>query len=199
MSPNTPPHDDALQIALAAVQLMTTFHGQAQADDTPEMNAVFPAAAFRVFVDGHANLMFRLARLRQSAGVPGALVKTWRERIGVGPEFPLHSPTDVERAMVAQIADLEAALTQMAPRGDDFARIVRATGGQQVLFCKELDCDDGNVLHCVARFDGYQAGTKISGIPDAEFDTVLNKVDMDCADRVLAYVAELGLMEVSHG
>ncbi|GEM_PF-1697583 len=36
-------------------------------------------------------------------------VKTWRERIGAGPEFPLHAPTDVERAMEAEIAELRGA------------------------------------------------------------------------------------------
>lgn len=39
-------------------------------------------------------------------------VKTWRERIGAGPEFPLHAPTDVERAMVEQIEDLEAVIAK---------------------------------------------------------------------------------------
>lgn len=33
-------------------------------------------------------------------------IKTWRERIGAGPDFPLHAPTDVERAMEAEIAEL---------------------------------------------------------------------------------------------
>lgn len=37
-------------------------------------------------------------------------IKNWRERIGRSADFPLHNPNDVERAMVAQIADLEAAL-----------------------------------------------------------------------------------------
>jgi len=35
-------------------------------------------------------------------------VKTWRERIGVGANYPLHAPTDVERAMEAEIAELRA-------------------------------------------------------------------------------------------
>jgi hypothetical protein len=45
--------------------------------------------------------------------VPAA-IKTWRERIGADETFPLHAPTDVERAMVAQIQELEAALAQLA-------------------------------------------------------------------------------------
>jgi hypothetical protein len=35
-------------------------------------------------------------------------VKTWRERIGANADFPLHAPTDVERAMEAEIAALRA-------------------------------------------------------------------------------------------
>lgn len=36
-------------------------------------------------------------------------IRTWRERIGQAEEFPLHLATDVERAMVAEIAELRAA------------------------------------------------------------------------------------------
>lgn len=35
-------------------------------------------------------------------------IRTWRERIGANPAFPLHAPNDVERAMEAEIADLRA-------------------------------------------------------------------------------------------
>jgi hypothetical protein len=37
------------------------------------------------------------------------VIRTWRERIGADESFPLHVPTDVERAMVAEIAELRAA------------------------------------------------------------------------------------------
>ncbi|KFC61924.1 hypothetical protein [Massilia sp. LC238] len=37
-------------------------------------------------------------------------LKTWRERIGARPDFPLHAPTDVERAMEAEIAELRASI-----------------------------------------------------------------------------------------
>lgn len=43
-------------------------------------------------------------------GVSPPAVRTWRERIGVGPSFPLHAPNDVERAMEAEIAELRARL-----------------------------------------------------------------------------------------
>lgn len=35
-------------------------------------------------------------------------VRTWRERINVAADYPLHMPTDVERARVAEIAELRA-------------------------------------------------------------------------------------------
>jgi hypothetical protein len=45
--------------------------------------------------------------------VPSKKISTWRERIGQTAEFPLHLATDVERAMVAEIADLRADATAM--------------------------------------------------------------------------------------
>lgn len=36
------------------------------------------------------------------------MISTWRERIGQPEDFPLHVPTDVERAMVDEIAELRA-------------------------------------------------------------------------------------------
>jgi hypothetical protein len=44
-----------------------------------------------------------------SAEVPPR-IRTWRERIGVSPSFPLHAPNNVERAMEAEIAELREAL-----------------------------------------------------------------------------------------
>lgn len=51
-----------------------------------------------------------LAVLRARRGAPAMTVKTWRERIAVGADFPLHAPTDVERAMEAEIAELRTLL-----------------------------------------------------------------------------------------
>jgi hypothetical protein len=45
----------------------------------------------------------------------GAAVKTWRERLGFGADFPLHSASIVERAMEAEIAELRAARSQVTP------------------------------------------------------------------------------------
>ncbi|MFC5550758.1 hypothetical protein [Massilia aerilata] len=50
-------------------------------------------------------------------------VKTWRERLGKPADFPLHGPSDVERAMEAEIAELRAA--RSAPT--DLSKRLRAT------------------------------------------------------------------------
>ena len=51
-------------------------------------------------------------------------VKTWRDRLGLGDAYPLHAPTDVERAMVAEIAELRA--TPSTAAGGDLVRMVDA-------------------------------------------------------------------------
>lgn len=45
-----------------------------------------------------------------SASTAAFAAQTWRARIGTGQDFPLHAPTNVERAMEAVIADLRSAL-----------------------------------------------------------------------------------------
>jgi len=44
----------------------------------------------------------------EAAGGAVAMVKTWRERIGAGEDFPMHVPSCVERAMMNEIAELRA-------------------------------------------------------------------------------------------
>lgn len=55
-------------------------------------------------------------------------IRTWRERIGQTAEFPLHMPTDVERAMVAEIADLRAAVFVNAPAAPEFRELLNLSG-----------------------------------------------------------------------
>lgn len=45
----------------------------------------------------------------------GPRIKTWRERAGLPPDYPLDCATSVERAMVEEIADLRAALGCKCP------------------------------------------------------------------------------------
>lgn len=44
--------------------------------------------------------------LAANGRAPGARIRTWRDRLGRPADFPLHAPTDVERAMEAEIAEL---------------------------------------------------------------------------------------------
>ena len=75
----------------------------------------------------------------------------------------------------------------------DFAKIVRGTSGQQVLFFLEDSHEDANTLHCVANYEGIQADIKLGGLPDEDFKVALDKADVAMADKVLAQFAELGL------
>lgn len=52
--------------------------------------------------------------MTQKKQAPMALIKTWRERIGAGADFPMHAPTDVEQAMQAEIDELRSCLTPEA-------------------------------------------------------------------------------------
>ena len=62
-----------------------------------------------------------------------AIIKTWRERINVGADFPLHAPTDVERAMVAEIAELRAETCSSVPaRPQSGASQCIVLGGQRI-------------------------------------------------------------------
>lgn len=55
-------------------------------------------------------------------------ISTWRERIGQAEDFPLHVPTDVERAMVAEIADLRAAAFANVPAAPEFRALPNLSG-----------------------------------------------------------------------
>lgn len=52
--------DEQTRLVQKAVQAMKALHETAKPDDGPDMNAIIPAAAFHVFVDVHAELMFAL-------------------------------------------------------------------------------------------------------------------------------------------
>jgi len=52
--------DEQTRLVQKAVKAMKALHETAKPDDGPDMNAIIPAAAFHVFVDVHAELMFSL-------------------------------------------------------------------------------------------------------------------------------------------
>jgi len=68
-------------------------------------------------------------------------VRTWRERIGAKPDFPLHAPTDVERAMEAEIAELRdpAVARAPAPKSATGSSHQIVVGGQRVSMGVLLD------------------------------------------------------------
>lgn len=68
-------------------------------------------------------------------------VRTWRERIGKAPTFPLHAPNDVERAMVEEIAELrELTVTRPpAPKAMASGRQLVVVGGQSLSVGALLD------------------------------------------------------------
>jgi hypothetical protein len=81
-------------------------------------------------------------------------VKTWRERLGFGPDFPLHAPTDVERAMEAEIAALRA-----APSALDY----RAQGREEALAVILAQSPESPFGDCI--------GWGTSGAPDDDGDS----------------------------
>ena len=68
-------------------------------------------------------------------------VRTWRERIGKAPTYPLHAPNDVERAMVEEIAELRelAVLRPPTPKSMADGRQLVVVGGQAVSMGGLLD------------------------------------------------------------
>jgi hypothetical protein len=55
------------------------------------------------------------SEVRDVTRVGAPRIKTWRERIGVAADFPLYAPTEVERAMEAEIAELRASYAAKGP------------------------------------------------------------------------------------
>lgn len=78
----------------------------------------------------------------------------------------------------------------------DFAKIVRATDGRQVLYYVEPEGDD-YLLHQVVPFDGFQADVKIGfNSADAEKNELTAYAAFDCmaqqqADNVIALVQKM--------
>jgi hypothetical protein len=62
------------------------------------------------------------------------LVKTWRDRLGLGASYPLYHSTAVERAMEQEIAELRAALKAGTPPAEpgDIAGQWVVIGGQRM-------------------------------------------------------------------
>jgi hypothetical protein len=50
--------------------------------------------------------------LAMNGRAPAAPIKTWRERLGLPADFPMHIPSNVEHAMLSEIAELRGSLTE---------------------------------------------------------------------------------------
>jgi len=74
------------------------------------------AASFQAMEQYRSALLRHLDGLLNRLAAGESHVRSWRERMGKPADWPLHAPTDVERAMVAEIAELRAAArSQGAP------------------------------------------------------------------------------------
>ena len=92
-----------------------------------------------------------------SASTACVAVQTWRARIGAAPDFPLHSPTDVECAMEAEITELR----EVAQRPRTGVRVTDITRVQRELTRHAAGGDVDLAATCVqaqAVIEGLLAG-----------------------------------------
>jgi hypothetical protein len=68
------------------------------------------AASFQDMGQYRGALMRHMDNVLRTLPAGQSNVSAWRERMGKPTDWPLHAPTDVERAMVAEIAALRAQL-----------------------------------------------------------------------------------------
>lgn len=74
------------------------------------------AASFQSIGQYRAALLRHLEPLALASLKAPSAVRTWRQRLGVSKDWPLHAPNDVERVMVAEIAELRKVIA-CAQRG----------------------------------------------------------------------------------
>ncbi|MGE5523420.1 MAG: hypothetical protein ACM3SS_06885 [Rhodospirillaceae bacterium] len=72
-------------------------------------------------------------------------------------------------------------------------RIIYASNGQPILFYIENDTahDDCSMIHCYARFDGFDADMKLKGIPTSKVADMLAALSTRSADAIVKDVAKL--------
>jgi len=66
------------------------------------------AASFQDMGQYRSALVRHMGNVLRKLAAGQSTVRAWRERMGKPANWPLHAPTDVERAMVAEIAELRA-------------------------------------------------------------------------------------------
>lgn len=75
-----------------------------------------------------------------------------------------------------------------------WAKIVESSDGQHVLFYLEHDGEheDCQILHCVARFDGFDGDVKLAGIKNEKAEAALASfMHAEQADRVIIMVKQM--------
>lgn len=68
------------------------------------------AASFQDIGQYRSALVRHMGDVLRKLAAGQSPVRAWRERMGKPADWPLHAPTDVERVMVAEIAELRATL-----------------------------------------------------------------------------------------
>jgi|GEM_PF-4853454 len=110
------------------------------------------------------------ADLAEALQVPG--VRTWRQRIDVGKDWPLHAPNDVERAMVAEIAELRLAAAKVeAPAQGEILRLQRL-----------LAHKDGQITALTAKAAQQAAAPGALDLLNAEELAALHRFQETCED-----------------
>jgi hypothetical protein len=85
---------------------------------------------------------------------------------------------------VIRLKSLHQAFNPKPENINDFAKIIIASNGQQVLFLKEID-DGENVLTGLVQYPGYQAKIGYRGISDANFEEILMTLTVKDADKLV--------------
>ncbi len=93
------------------------------------------ATSFQSIGQYRAALLRYLEPLALATEMTGATIRTWRQRIGVNKEWPLHAPNDVERAMVAEIVALRLAIAPVFQAVKPWQQRIAESGKRE---CAEL-------------------------------------------------------------
>jgi hypothetical protein len=116
------------------------------------------ASAFQDLTQYRGALLQHLKKWAVAEASRQGAVRTWRQRIGVGKDWPLHAPNDVERAMVAEIAELRLATAKTKAPQTSAARDVLAERQRQVdEEGYDTEGDDGHILGELGAYAAFYA------------------------------------------
>jgi len=110
------------------------------------------AASFQDLGQYRSALVCHMGNVLRRLSTGQSTVRAWRERMGKPADWPLHAPTDVERAMVAEIAELRAQ-QGAAPRTDLSKRIRAAATADVTLAQAKLLIGAAEEIERAAQLD----------------------------------------------